>query len=149
MLHSMTSSHASSRCRIELPADRVGVVMAIAGALLAAVGVALTRLPPLAAVALWCVAAAIVGLQWRWRRQRRPQALLLLAPDHVELEAGTDEPRPARLRDWRRLGPLVVLEFADAEPRRLDLWLPSLPLNDRHALLRQLPRMRPQPGPSV
>jgi hypothetical protein len=144
----MQSSSASSTCRIELgaPLGSGRVLLALGAA--AAVALAASAMPGAAAAGAWLVAAGLCA--WEWRGQRcRPHALLMQAPDAVQLLWPGREPQPARLLRHRRLGPLLVLELDAGGRLRLGCWLPGLALNDARVLSLQLARMRPGAGASV
>jgi hypothetical protein len=142
------SSSTSSRCRIELPGDRHGELILLVAAVLAAISLWLSDVPAGPGILLWLTFVLIAVIEWR-RRRRRPQRLILRAPDALRLEWSDGRVQDGTLRQWRRLGPLVLLESDLPGSARLDLWLPALPLNDARELGRQLARMRPVDGASV
>jgi hypothetical protein len=144
----MPSSAASLPCRFELGARRWRWFATGAFALLSALALALSDLSAGWAILAWMLAgaAALWDLQ---RRRRDPVALIIQAPDLVQLEWPDGRTHDARLRQWRRLGPWLLLELADAPVRRLDAWWPGLPLNERRRLARLLPRMHATTEPSV
>lgn len=144
----MPSSPASLPCRIELGTPRWRWLATGLLALLAALALALSDLPAGSAIAIWLLAAAAAAFDLR-RRRRDPIVVTIQLPDIVLLEWADGRSHDARLRRWQRLGPWLLLELADAPIRRLDAWLPGLPLNARRQLARLLPRMHASSEPSV